>query len=284
MKGKAVFTASEALQIKKLIAEKVIASPEKQKRIRAKIRKLGFYFSDFETHKEGYSLIDFNNLINSGRIKVRGSESFFTKSEERKPANRSKALMDSLPETSKQTDNIASILVNLRHNQFDPIKDIETKISDSPGNYIICLREKANLPKTSIKPIMISFEGFRVVYTGIAGSSLRTRDFRQHFKGNNAGRSTLRKSIGVLFRFKQIARDKNPITGKTKFCDKDELWLTKWMETNLKMFFLPTPNFKKIEKILITYFNPPLNLKDNNNEINADFRVFLSNLRTQKIR
>ncbi len=122
-----------------------------------------------------------------------------------------------------------------------------------------------------------------MIYTGIASGSLRTRDYREHFKGNNAGRSTLRKSLGVLFGYKQIPRDKEPNTGKTKFGNLDEQKLSEWMCANLVMFFFTTLNFNTIEIKLINHFNPPLNLKDNNNIINSDFRQLLSSLRAQKV-
>ena len=178
--------------------------------------------------------------------------------------------------------NFASVLKIFKQNRFDPTIDRETIIADNPGNYILCLRRNANLPAVSIKPTLTTFEGLKVIYTGIAGGSLRSRDYRQHFKGNNAGRSTLRKSLGVLFGYKQIPRDKDPKTGKTKFAKSEEQKLTDWMCDKLIMFFLPTSNFDSIEIKLINHFNPPLNLKDNHNEINAEFRQLLSRLRASK--
>lgn len=47
MKGKSIFTQQEANEILTLIEEKLNAEPSPQKGIRAKIRKLGFYHSDF---------------------------------------------------------------------------------------------------------------------------------------------------------------------------------------------------------------------------------------------
>ncbi|MBI1770291.1 MAG: hypothetical protein HY063_06350 [Bacteroidetes bacterium] len=176
-----------------------------------------------------------------------------------------------------------SILVNFRTNRFDPTVHSEINIADSSGNYILCLRKNSKLPTVSISPTFTKFSGLNVVYTGLTRNSLRTRDYRQHFTGNNAGRSTLRKSLGVLFGYKQIARDKKVNSRKTKFQDLDEQKLTKWMVSNLIMFFLPTTDFKNIEIKLINRFNPPLNLKDSHNNINADFRQLLSNLRTRKI-
>ena len=47
MKGKNRFTNNEINQLKILIEQKVISSKYEQKKIRDKIRKIGFYFTDF---------------------------------------------------------------------------------------------------------------------------------------------------------------------------------------------------------------------------------------------
>jgi hypothetical protein len=176
--------------------------------------------------------------------------------------------------------DLNSLLNQFKKNRFSPNTDSETTIPDQAGNYIICLKPNSKLPPGPIVPNLRSFEGLKVIYTGIASGSLRCRDYRQHFKGNNAGRSTLRKSLGVLFGYKLVQRDKDPSNGKTKFGLTDEKKLSDWMNQNLIMFFLPTTNYAMIEITLINHFNPPLNLKDNHNAINADFRKLLSTLRS----
>ena len=61
MKGKSHFTKAEADEIVSLIKEKLKADAGKQKSIRAKIRKLGFYASDFEL-RDGYTVADFSRV------------------------------------------------------------------------------------------------------------------------------------------------------------------------------------------------------------------------------
>jgi len=281
MKGKNTFTLLEIQTIKKLISEKVVATPDKQKGIRGKIRNIGFHFSDFSSKKDGYTVADFEALIRSGQIKIIDGNYKPTKSKTSAPTDNQKPIEKkfTVPQKSK---GLISKLDCFKLNRFDPKSDSETIIANSPGNYILCLKKNSKLPSVSIKPIFTNFEGLQVIYTGIASGSLRTRDFRQHFKGNNAGRSTLRKSLGVLFGYKQIPRDSDPNTGKTKFKNVDEVKLSEWMCNNLIMFFLPTTEYDSIEIELINHFNPPLNLKDNSNIINADFRRLLSSLRANK--
>lgn len=58
MKSKACFTKTEAEEIVKLIREKLKADAVKQKGIRSKIRKLGFYASDYGL-RDGYTVEQF---------------------------------------------------------------------------------------------------------------------------------------------------------------------------------------------------------------------------------
>jgi len=62
MKGKSVFRKEEAEQIIVLIQEKIGADSSKQKRIRDKIRKIGFYASDFGIGG-GYTVADFGRVV-----------------------------------------------------------------------------------------------------------------------------------------------------------------------------------------------------------------------------
>ena len=110
---------------------------------------------------------------------------------------------------------------------FDPMKDCESILPDLPGNYFIVLRPTSQLAPIKVTPefhyIDYNNNHYPIIYTGISNISIRKRDYHQHFIGNNAGRSTLRKSIGSLMGFSKIPRDKNNSdNGKTKFNENDE--------------------------------------------------------------
>ena len=62
MKGKSTFSHTEAEQIVHLIEQKLKADSIKQKGIRDKIRKIGFYASDFGIG-HGYTAADFKNAV-----------------------------------------------------------------------------------------------------------------------------------------------------------------------------------------------------------------------------
>jgi hypothetical protein len=267
VKGKNQFSKSEIAELKNLIKERIKVDSSRQKGIRARMRKIDFYSSDFGIVDLQPS--DFDNLIKSGRIKIIGQKITYTK-EAVTPKPKSNL-------NSKKTQSLDG-----KFRLFDPTKNTSEQIPDSSGNYIVCLRKDSKLPDIGIEFEMKPYQGFKVIYTGIAGTSLRKRDFRQHFTGNNAGSSTLRKSIGSLFGYSKIARDKNASNGKTKFNISDEIKLSGWMMKNLLLYVKTNSNPDELENELITILNPPLNLSKNKNFINQEFRKKLSELRKNK--
>ncbi|WP_143806976.1 hypothetical protein [Papillibacter cinnamivorans] len=71
MRGKRIFTEKEAAEIRVLIKQKQ-HEPDKQKAIRDKIRRRGFYYNDFRPNRNdgGYTVEDFNELIDTGEIQI----------------------------------------------------------------------------------------------------------------------------------------------------------------------------------------------------------------------
>ncbi|MDE6793354.1 MAG: hypothetical protein K2J48_09765 [Muribaculaceae bacterium] len=172
---------------------------------------------------------------------------------------------------------------------FDPKKDDQSKIADCQGLYAILLRPGSKLPECGVTytPCMVTYMGqeYELVYVGISTKSLRKRDYQTHFNGNNAGRSTLRKSIGSLMALKKTYRsenEKSKSSPKIKFVDEDEARLTKWMKDNLLLLFKADAKPKEKEKDMIAALNPPLNLKDNPNFQNKPYRDNLTKLRNDR--
>jgi hypothetical protein len=269
MKGKKTFSTSEIKALRELIIQRVKADRSQQKSIRAKMRRIGFYGQD-DFGITDMQPEDLDNLIKAGRITVIGGTYGAVKNE--------------IPSIKKAFSTIpvkiANTSVKMDFIKFDPETGKETNIPDHPGNYIVCLRPGAMMPDVGIKFKNIDYKGLQVIYTGIAGTSLRKRDYRQHFTGNNAGSSTLRKSLGSLFGFKKIPRDKAPGSRKTKFNETDEIKLSKWMKENLILYFAVNDDPDSNERGLINLYNPPLNISKNKNTINKEFRGLLSKLRS----
>ena len=165
---------------------------------------------------------------------------------------------------------------------FDPIVDMKSALPKENGNYIVTIRDVNNLPTHGSKIVTPLFRGQDVIYTGITSKGLRNRIGNQHL-GKNAGRSTLRLSLGCLLGYTLIPRDKsNPDNGMVRFNDPDEALLLEWMRDNLLFYYQPNESPHELEAELIQSLNPPLNLQGNYNPVNQEFRAILKTLRRQK--
>lgn len=169
---------------------------------------------------------------------------------------------------------------------FDPMTMDSNMLPNVAGNYVFLLRKGSQLPQVDINPQIpeVTLDGntYQAIYTGIASESLRQRVYRIHFIGNNASRSTLRKSIGSLFGYDLIPRKEGDSKHK-KFKPADEEKLTEWMKNNLLLAFVENADPKLMEDKLIIELNPPLNLDKNDNTVNAEFRALLSKLRRRHV-
>ncbi|WP_156926578.1 GIY-YIG nuclease family protein [Cohnella panacarvi] len=170
------------------------------------------------------------------------------------------------------------ILKELSKNHFDPKSDDPQTIPKETGIYCITANSVAQLP-TQMRSLTYSYLNNRpVIYVGISNKSLRTRDYSSHFKGNARG-STLRKSLGSLLGLERIQSQNDMGKSRYKFTKSDEMRLSNWMVENIQLHFYTHPEPDLIEQELINFFKPPLNLKDNKNKENIDFRSYLITLR-----
>lgn len=272
MKGKKSFTRDEIDALRMLIRQRVNAEASKQKGLRAKMRRIGFYGSDFGL--SDLQPTDFERLLSSRQITISDGDGARIQPTQ---VHRKSIAVASSPAASA-----GKVVSSGKFVKFDPCTGSADDIPDSPGNYLICLRKGKQLPDVGVPFECTTYQELEVIYTGIAGTSLRKRDYRQHFTGNNAGSSTLRKSLGSLFRFPKIARDHNTNNGKTKFTPEDEARLTEWMHENLILYFTLHEDPDRLEDLLIQTYNPPLNLSKNRHPVNAEFRLKLKELRRNK--
>lgn len=71
MKGRNQFTRSEINKLKEILEGKVNASSPKQKPFRDKLRRIGFYITDFDKSNEGFTKEKLEELIGIGIITVK---------------------------------------------------------------------------------------------------------------------------------------------------------------------------------------------------------------------
>ncbi|MBI4946385.1 MAG: hypothetical protein HY840_08295 [Bacteroidetes bacterium] len=155
--------------------------------------------------------------------------------------------------------------------------------SDNPGLYAFILTDKSNLKQFG--------KGGQIIYVGKAEDSLKKRDFKTHFNDKRSGNSTLRRSIGAIFKtkFNSTAFTRNGTLDKIaidnyKFDIESESKLTSWMKQNLEIGYWEFDSLKEneilydIEEKIIIKLRPTLDLDKRTKKYNI-FANKLSALR-----
>jgi hypothetical protein len=68
---RSTFTRDEAKQIKAMLSEVRHVDPPAQKRLRQKLRSIGFYITDYSADADGFTASEFDFLVSQGTIEVR---------------------------------------------------------------------------------------------------------------------------------------------------------------------------------------------------------------------
>lgn len=68
--GRSAFTREEIEELRRLVREKQTADRSRQKVLRGRMRRLGFYISDFAADSAGFVVSDLDDLISRGVITV----------------------------------------------------------------------------------------------------------------------------------------------------------------------------------------------------------------------
>ena len=70
MKGKRKFSRKQAAEIRTLLRKKCRSGRSEQKSIRAQLRRMEFYISDWDNSRRGFTAVDFDDLVKKGQIRI----------------------------------------------------------------------------------------------------------------------------------------------------------------------------------------------------------------------
>lgn len=139
-----------------------------------------------------------------------------------------------------------------------PLNELEAP--PAPGVYAYFLTRGSSLPA-------VSNPGGAVLYIGVSGN-LADREFDTHFAEGKTGFSTLRRSIGAILKeqLELTARPRGIGASKTNFTnyrfdDSGERRLSAWLREHLRVAVEAVPDPADLERQLIEFACPPLNLK-----------------------
>lgn len=262
-KGKTHFTSLEVDRIKELINRKIKADPSEQKSIRNAIRKIGFYYSDYSDSKKGYTVDDFDYLIQSGQITINSklesvisgrsdslqSGKIHRNDFQKKPVNLSKILEQLLSEENFQN-----------YDNLDPNKLSQT------GFYCVKLKEKSSLPEKYDR--ILAKRAHRYIYIGKAEKQSLAGRLGQEIKHVSPG--TFFRSIGAVLGYLPIQGHLVDKANQNnyKFSREDTSSIVEWLITNVEISIVNHSGDFEVEKYLIRDVKPLLN--DAHNPLSLD--------------
>lgn len=254
MKGKNVFTQSEYDELERLVRLRVNASREDQKKIRNKMRRIGFYGGD-DFGIIDLKIEDLRSLRKSGRIVVLGSKSAA------KPA-----AMPSLCSSVKQDEQTTPTMYDgdtwVETGIFKTVLSLQdADIPDTPGLYCLKLRKGARLPNP--------FDQYaqsrkNIIYIGLASKSLRQRMWNQELHHKRA--ATFFRSIGAVLGYRPEFGSLIGMENQNnyEFSEYDKQSIIEWIERNLEVSWICiSDNLNNLETELIHKYTPAINLDKN---------------------
>lgn len=282
--GRSSFTSDEIEELRRLVREKQTADRSRQKTLRARMRAIGFYISDFAADSAGFVVSDLDDLISRGVITVTDGGSRRSTSPSRpaakaapvgrerhvRPAPRVDRAAPTPTAAAREGGDLDSVvheaLRALAAEHAQPIAKAAEHVPRRPGLYAIHAGPKVWLELALGEP-----PDERPLYLGKAEASLVSRDLDTHLGDGRTGSSTVRRSFAAMLR-EQLGlegRPRNPAKPERPsnygLSPAHDRKLTGWMRDKLSLATWPKPNncpfaLVDIEHGLLLMLKPPLNL------------------------
>lgn len=252
---KYVFTAQEIQELKNLIRQRVRADRADQQSIRNKMRRLGFYGSEFGINDCQVS--DLDRLIKNGLIKVVGQ---ISTQDDKVELIFPREKKEAKPDATIQVVEASKAEEALIRGRFHPVSALsQDDIPNVPGLYCIKLRKGIPLPA---KYGIVREDG--IIYIGKASTSLRKRLWDQEL--NHRSAATFFRSMGAILDYlppKGSLYDKD--TRNYKFSEQDTEAIRKWMRQSLFVnhIALSPDQQDRVEETLIVKYRPLVNIEHN---------------------
>jgi hypothetical protein len=265
------FSRSEIEKIKSLLDEVRRSDRVRQKSLRAQLRRLGFYITDYATDQAGFTRSDVDRLVARGTITIAEdlAQPAAWRPPEPSPAERKVSAGPSSDDRppDESSAHVEDALVAVSSERARLLEDQIERVPASPGLYAIYGDEVWHELGLGDPP------DDRPLYVGKAEDSLAARDIKTHFGDGRTGQSTVRRSFAALLadRLDLRGMPRNPgnpghYSNYGLSPDHDRK-LTAWMRRNLRLAVWAKPvdlpeSLIAIERAVLARLRPPLNLKD----------------------
>jgi hypothetical protein len=279
MQGRSRFTRAEIEQLRRLIGEKQTADRSRQKAIRARLRRLGCYITDFAGDYAGFVVSDLDDLIARHVIDVVDNDlGADDRGQDRRQLGRSTGpahavgrRRESAVRASAQSGELEAYVREARRtlarSQARPIAGATVHVPRQPGLYAIHAEAAIWEALALGAP-----PDDRPLYLGKAEDTLISRDLKTHFGDGRTGHSTFRRSLAALLHDVIGLRGmpRNPDTpayfASYGLSPAHDAALTRWMNEHVELATWPKPDdcpfgLETLEKAMLVDLRPPLNLQ-----------------------
>lgn len=267
MTGKTTFSNLE-IDLLRLIVEEYARSNNAadQKKARVKMRKIGFYVSDFNI--KNITLSVFESLIAKGFV-----------SNENSSITKSKRVIKEIQKVSIITLDIdfESIEKELINGVFKTVKGIDDLVGSNTGFYCIKIGANSKLPKRYQDHL--DNRNHKIIYIGKAeNQSLKKRFLGQELRAK--GHGTFFRSIGAVLGYKPVKGSLRTAKNKNnyKFNTADQAAIINWINENLEVNWISHTGDFSIESHWISKYCPLLNDSYNPNRL-EELRIDKANCR-----
>jgi hypothetical protein len=273
--GRSSFTAAEIEELRRLIYEKQTADRSRQKALRARMRSIGFYISDFAAEPGGFGVSDLDDLISRGVITVADNDTGLgaqvagggeaTSTPHPEPDAQARPTTSGDDRDAKRDVFVRDALGALARAHARQITEAAERVPRKPGLYAIHASAEVWVELGLDEP-----PDERPLYVGKAERSLVSRDIDTHFGNGRTGSSTVRRSFAALLRvpLRLEGRPRNPAKPERPanygLAPEHDEALTAWMRKRLLLATWPKPEgcdvaLGTIENELLALLEPPLN-------------------------
>lgn len=256
--SRTTFTEEEYKNIKKLVRQLEKADHDKQKNIRAKIRRLGLYWSEITTLP--YTVANLEKMFDQGILKLdNGDKVLSDKATSELIGNPSSNIKDYKDKNLNKFDKIESLLMDEK--KYVKVCELtENEIPDKPGLYAIRIINNT-LPEEFAK--ILEQRKHNILYIGISKDDLRQRLWCEELHHKNP--ATFFRSMGAILGYRPPINSLSLKSRNYKFSPDDTNKIIKWMEENLIVNYIcfNEEALEYIEKSLIKKYIPLVNIKHN---------------------
>jgi hypothetical protein len=256
--SKTTFTKEEYEEVLKLVRQKLEADGDTQKKIRGRIRKIGFRWNELTNRKSGFDVEGVQNLLSEGLISIVDGKDIVPRTTRFEPKVNE-------PKIVKRTTSSNSLVKTVFDSAvFLPQAHLNRDSLQNTGFYAIRLKDGSSLPIRYQR--RLKERRTDIMYIGKAEGQSLSKRLGQELQHTSSG--TFFRSIGAVLEKRPKLGSLNDYSNKKnyKFSFSDTQEIIDWLSENVEVAIATFSGHFSIENEIIANYSPLLNHTGNPNK------------------